>query len=161
MLCSSAFECFLNYIDLGLRLGGGIGEKIPRSSYKYKNKKGSNFYSRLLLITVFHILVNLILSNIFFGIIVDTFTDFRDENNRKMEDIKNYCYICNRNRYSFGKKGDFEEHRGQVHKIYNYVYFICYLFRKHPHEFSRAEEFAWSQINLKQMDWFPVELKDS
>jgi len=75
-----------------LRSGGGIGDVIPRSSFKYK-ESGATYYfqSRLLINNVFHILVNLILANIFFGIIVDSFTQFRDERNKMNEDQNNKC----------------------------------------------------------------------
>jgi len=157
ILCSSAGECFLNYIDLGLRLGGGIGDVIPRTSFKFKQGQiNYRFYSRLIINTLFHIFVNLILANIFFGIIVDTFTDFRDESNQREEDKRNKCLICDRDRYNNIEGGvDFDYHRTEEHKAFNYAYFICYLLRKNPQDYSRAEEFAWNEINLKQMDWYP------
>jgi len=156
-LCSSAGECFLNFIDYGLRLGGGIGDVIPRTSYKFNESGSPNyFYPRLIINTLFHILVNLILQNIFFGIIVDTFTEFRDESNQKDEDKRNKCIMCNRDRYNNIKPGeDFDQHRTLDHHVFNYVYFVCYLLRKNPQEYSRAEEFAWNQINLRRMEWYP------
>jgi len=64
--------------------------------------------------------------------------------------------MCNRDRYNNIKPGeDFEQHRRLEHKAFNYVYFICYLLRKNPQEYSRAEEFAWNQINLREMEWYP------
>lgn len=147
----------MNYIDLGLRLGGGIGDVIPRSSFKYKEDGASYyFYSRIIIDTLFHIFVNLILANIFFGIIVDSFTQYRDESNKKDEDQKNKCLMCNRDRYNNIKAGeDFDLHRTIEHKPFNYFYFICYMLRKNPQEYSRAEEFAWNQINLQRMEWYP------
>ena len=160
MLCSSAGECFLNYIDLGLRLGGGIGDVIPRASFKYEKEGENYYYSKLFIDISFHILVNLILANIFFGIIVDTFTDLRDENNKNAEDKKNKCLLCNRDRFNNIKGEDFDLHRTSEHMIFDYIYFICYLLRKNPQEYSRAEDFAWNQINLKQLEWYPGNIDD-
>lgn len=63
--------------------------------------------------------------------------------------------MCNRDRYNNTKAENFDLHRTEEHKVFNYIYFICYLLRKNPQEYSRAEEFAWEQINLKQMEWYP------
>jgi len=146
-------ECFLNYLDLGLRSGGGIGDVAPRISYKYDDKK--KYYQKLLLDIIFSILVNLILGNIFFGVIVDTFNDMRGQKDIKSNDEKNKCFMCHRDRFENNSDENFDIHRKERHQIFCYVYFIPYLLKKNPQIFSRAEQFAWKQINMKKLDWFP------
>jgi len=53
---------------MGLRLGGGIGDSNPRISYKFDKKE--KYFKKLFWDILFHILINLILSNIFFGVIL-------------------------------------------------------------------------------------------
>jgi len=110
---------------------------------------------KLLLDIVFHILVNLILGNIFFGVIVDTFNDMRDQKDIKAADVKNKCYMCNIDRFDNLCHGNFEKHRRYKHGIFNYVYFIPNLLKKNPQIYSRAELFAWQQFNMKKLDWLP------
>ena len=43
----------------------------------------------------FHIVVIIIMINILFGIIIDTFAQLRDEKQTKDDDKRNVCYICN------------------------------------------------------------------
>jgi len=136
-----------------LRLGGGIGDVVPRISYKYDEKR--KYFLKLFLDVVFHILVNLILGNIFFGVIVDTFNDMRDQKDIKAADIKNKCFMCHLDRFENLCNVNFDIHRTQKHKVFNYAYFIPYLLKKNPQIYSRAEQFAWEQFNMKKFDWFP------
>jgi len=136
-----------------LRLGGGIGDIAPRISYKYDEKR--KYFLKLFLDIVFHILINLILGNIFFGVIVDTFNDLRDEKDIKASDINNKCFMCHLDRFDNLSNGNFDIHRKEIHHIFNYVYFIHYLLKKNPQIYSRAEQFAWEQFNMKKFDWFP------
>jgi len=153
LICSSAIECYLNYLDLGLRLGGGIGDSAPRISYKYDEKK--KFYFKLIWDIISHILLNLILGNIFFGVIVDTFNDMRGQKDIKSNDEKNKCFMCHRDRFENDLDENFDIHRNKRHNMFNYLNFIPYLLKKNPQLYSRAEAFAWEQINLKKLDWYP------
>ncbi len=152
-MCATAIECFLNYIDLGLRMGGGIGDSSPRVSFKFDNK--GKYFVKIIWDVVFHIVVNLILMNIFFGVIVDTFNELRDQKDKKAEDEANKCFMCNRDRFDNKYEEDFNYHRTTQHKISNYTYFITYLLNKNFQEYNRAELYAWQQINLRNLDWLP------
>jgi len=143
----------MNFLDLGLRLGGGIGDVSPRISYKFDDRK--KYYLKLLWEVIFHIFVNLILGNIFFGVIVDTFNDLRDQKDIKNADKKNKCFMCHRDRYENDSDEDFDIHRIEKHGIFNYIYFIPYLLKKNPQIYSREEQFAWQQFNMKKLDWYP------
>jgi len=133
-------------------MGGGIGDIASRFSYKYDKKE---FYIKLIWNSLFHLLVNLILGNIFFGVIVEAFNELKEKNSKKEEDMKNKCFMCNRDKYDDNYKEEFEYHRKTQHHIFNYVYFIPYLLKKNPQEYSRAEQYSWEKINSNNMDWFP------
>ena len=45
-------------------------------------------------LSFFLIVIIIIIQNLIFGVIIDTFADLRAEKNRKEEMLKNTCFIC-------------------------------------------------------------------
>lgn len=153
MLCSTAIECFLNHLHLGLRSGGGMGDTNPRVSFKFNDPE--YYLKKVSWDTFIHIVVNLILANIFFGVIVDSFNDLRDKSTKVNNDKINKCFICNLDRFDIQNGKNFDKHRKIEHNTYDYVYLIHYLNKKNPQEYSPVESYVWNQINLRRIDWFP------
>ena len=53
------------------------------------------FFIRFLYdLSFFLIVIIIIIQNLIFGVIIDTFADLRAEKNRKEEMLKNTCFIC-------------------------------------------------------------------
>ena len=53
------------------------------------------FFVRFLYdLSFFLIVIIIIIQNLIFGVIIDTFADLRAEKNRKEEMLKNTCFIC-------------------------------------------------------------------
>ena len=52
---------------------------------------------------LFYVLVIIILLNIIFGIIIDMFADLRGQNEFKLSDMLNRCFICNIDGYTFDR----------------------------------------------------------
>ena len=75
-MCTSMFQCYLTIIDKGLTLGGGIGDYTEQINY---NDEAAKYYVKLAHDASFHILVKVILLNILFGIIIDTFAKMREQ----------------------------------------------------------------------------------
>ena len=73
-MCESMFQCYLTIIDKGLTLGGGIGDYTESINYRDEQIK---YFVKLAHDASFHILVKVILLNILFGIIIDTFAKMR------------------------------------------------------------------------------------
>lgn len=70
--CETLIECFLSTTNLGLRSGGGIGEALLTAKWE------DDLYATLWLFNfTFFMVINLVLMNIFFGIIIDSFADKR------------------------------------------------------------------------------------
>ena len=74
----------------GLRSGGGIGDVLDYSSFSWF----PYMTFRAIFDLSFFIIVIIIGLNIIFGIIVDTFSQLRDEKNFIEEDNKRVCFIC-------------------------------------------------------------------
>ena len=87
--CDTLWMCIITTLNQGLRNGGGIGDVLrPPSSTE-------PFYTlRLIYDMLFFIVVILIVLNLIFGVIIDTFADLRTEKTNKEEIIKNTCFIC-------------------------------------------------------------------
>ena len=83
----------------GLRYGGGIGDSIENPTH------GSSSYWNFWIFSLsFFIIVNVLIINIIFGIIIDTFGELRDEREANEKAIEEKCYICGISRYEFETK---------------------------------------------------------
>lgn len=72
-MCGSLLECFIYTMNLGLRNGGGIAESMK------VEPPGPNFFGRNMFDLSFFMIINVIALNIIFGIIIDTFSQLRDD----------------------------------------------------------------------------------
>jgi len=142
----------LNFIHLGMRNGGGIGDSIPRVSFKYM--KGEIFAGKLIYEHCFYLLIDLIFINLVLGEIVESFNEIRSQENIKIQDKENKCFICDIDRYYC--KEDFEEHRKKKHYLFDYIYVYLYLTNINTQELTPAETYILGQINSQKTDWFPV-----
>jgi inositol 1,4,5-triphosphate receptor type 1 len=114
-------------MNVGLRNGGGIADSMN----PYEFGKDSKFGWKIVFDLSYFILINTIILNIVFGIIVDTFGDMRDEQFRRDEIVENTCLVClNEKKEILETKNEFDDHIEHQHNIWNYVYFLNYLKHK-------------------------------
>jgi len=52
------------------------------------------FFARVIYDLLFYFIVIIIVLNLIFGVIIDTFADLRSEKQQKEEILKNSCFIC-------------------------------------------------------------------
>ena len=153
--CHSSIQCFLILISYGTRAGGGIGDVLPIISYKYDLKM---FLVRFIYDMTFFIIIIMIMGNVTFGLIVDTFGALRDETDAYENDRNNKCFIC-----QIGKDGcllkniDYEAHIKNDHNLWNYVYFLTYLQINNPNDFSGIENSVWEKLEDQDFGWIPIE----
>lgn len=153
IMCDTYFRCFMNTINLGLRGGGGISDyMLLRGDENARGFTGRFFFDLL-----FFIFVNLILLGIFFGIIVDSFAEFRDNMNKRQKDTKNICFTCGLDRPTLEKKGiDFEDHI-KFHDIWNYFFYILYLKWKPQNYYDGIDIYVDKMIqNNYENEWLPL-----
>ena len=90
--CMNMFQCFFTMFSLGPRSSGGIGDMMVRESYAPGNR--TQYVVRFFYDVSCFMIINIILLNIIFGIIIDTFAELR----KKITDYKmnkdNVCFIC-------------------------------------------------------------------
>jgi hypothetical protein len=152
--CSSSLQCIFTFISYGQRSGGGISDNIPVVSFK---NDLNIFVGRLFYDMTFFIFVIMIMGNITFGLIVDSFGGLRDETYQYENDKDNKCFICQLTRDGCLLKNiDFDKHVNNEHNIWNYVYFLCYLHLYDPNNFSRIESVVWDKLVEKDYGWIPI-----
>ena len=132
----------MTIIDKGLTLGGGIGDYTESINYRDENAK---YYVKLAHDASFHILVKVILLNILFGIIIDTFAKMREQKKFIDMDKNNVCFICNYDRFIFDKssEGGFDRHVSKDHNLWYYVFYIVHLENKDPTEMTGIESYVF------------------
>lgn len=103
------------------------------------------------------LIVNLIITAIISGIIIDTFSALRTEQEEIDEDTKNRCFICNIDREEFDRLNiDFDSHIKQYHNMWHYVWFLMYLERKNRDDFTGQEAYIWNMYNTNNIAFFPI-----
>ena len=152
--CYSSLQCFLVLINYGTRSGGGIGDVLPIISYRYD----VNFFiGRFIYDMTFFIIIIMIMGNVTFGLIVDTFGSLRDDTYKYEEDRKNKCFICQLTRdRCLLKNIDYEEHIKNEHNLWSYVDFLVYLHLYNPNDFNRIEGSVWDKLIERDYGWIPM-----
>jgi len=72
-----------------MRSGGGIGDQFNTIGPKVEH-----FYESIVFSMLFFFLINIIFMNVIFGIIIDTFSQLRDESNIRKLDMEAICFVC-------------------------------------------------------------------
>lgn len=149
--CDSLMMCIVTTLNYGLRNGGGIGDVLRSPS-----NTEPLFPARVIYDMLFFFLVIIIVLNLIFGVIIDTFADLRAEKQEKEETLKNSCFICGLERKEFDNKNvTFEDHIRREHNMWHYLYFIVLIKVKDPTEFTGPESYVHDMVKLKSLDWFP------
>uniref|UniRef100_A0A670J0Q5 Inositol 1,4,5-trisphosphate receptor n=1 Tax=Podarcis muralis TaxID=64176 RepID=A0A670J0Q5_PODMU len=149
--CDTLLMCIVTVLNQGLRNGGGVGDVLRKPS-----KDEPLFAARVVYDLLFYFIVIIIVLNLIFGVIIDTFADLRSEKQKKEEILKTTCFICGLERDKFDNKTvSFEEHIKAEHNMWHYLYFIVLVRVKDPTEYTGPESYVAQMIVEKNLDWFP------
>uniref|UniRef100_H3CDP2 Inositol 1,4,5-trisphosphate receptor n=1 Tax=Tetraodon nigroviridis TaxID=99883 RepID=H3CDP2_TETNG len=149
--CDTLLMCIVTVLNHGLRNGGGVGDVLRKPS-----KNEPLFPARVVYDLLFYFIVIIIVLNLIFGVIIDTFADLRSEKQKKEEVLKTTCFICCLERDKFDNKTvSFEEHVKLEHNIWNYLYFIVLLREKNKTDYTGPESYVAHMIKNNNLDWFP------
>lgn len=89
----------------GFRSGGGLGDVLDSLSGHTPNSNLKQwFWSSTIFSLSFFLTVNIVLLNIVFGIIVDTFSELRTQREEKRRDTLGCCFICGIDRQVFERQ---------------------------------------------------------
>uniref|UniRef100_W5MYU4 Inositol 1,4,5-trisphosphate receptor n=1 Tax=Lepisosteus oculatus TaxID=7918 RepID=W5MYU4_LEPOC len=151
--CESLLMCIVTVLSHGLRSGGGVGDVLRKPS-----KEEPLFAARVIYDLLFFFMVIIIVLNLIFGVIIDTFADLRSEKQKKEEVLKTTCFICAKGleRDKFDNKTvTFEEHIKEEHNMWHYLFFIVLVRVKDSTEYTGPESYVAEMIKEHNLDWFP------
>ncbi|KAJ9465428.1 Inositol 1 [Diplonema papillatum] len=104
----------------------------------------------------FFVIVIVILLNIIFGIIIDTFAELRAEKQKVEEEIRTRCFICGIESSEFDRHASgFDCHIRRDHNMWCYIYFIHHLRTKEESEFTGQESYVWNKMENLDLTFFP------
>ncbi|XP_019863943.1 PREDICTED: inositol 1,4,5-trisphosphate receptor type 3-like [Amphimedon queenslandica] len=153
--CNTLFECFITATRLGLlnTLGLELGIR-PSDEYE------PNF--RLLIVRtvydlIFFVVVTTLGLNIVVAILVDRFSEMREERDKVTDDNKNRCLVCSIMKDDFERKGQsFDKHINEDHNVWNYIHFILYINNLHENDYNAVEKYVSCQVENGSIDFFPI-----
>jgi hypothetical protein len=98
------------------------------------------------------VLINLVLQALISGLIIDSFSSMRDENEATLRDIQDKCFVCSIMRDELEEAGvSYQTHISEEHFMWDYFKFMIYLDLKDPLSFSSAENYAYRCLQDRQM----------
>ena len=146
----------------GLTNGGGIGEAMVSSGNIAARPE------RIIFDLLFFVVVLVLELNVVFGIIIDTFSQLREEHRQRQEFINNKCLICNIQRSefdaSFAKRGiqrGFQIHTKLEHYLWHYFWFIVHIRITPNTDYTGVEQFVSQSLDDDDASWIPSEMASS
>ena len=147
--CTTLFSCYKVTLGNGLRMAGGIGEIFVHT-----------LDERFVLDVLFSLIVLIVLLNVMFGIIIDTFGELRTKKAERIEDTTGICFICGIDKQVFDRASDgvhgFGDHIKKDHHMWNYLFFIIYVWEQDKDDDDGLEQFVRNRIDANDIVWFPM-----
>lgn len=147
--CRTLWECFKLSVGYSIRMGGGFSELETFDTD-----------TRYIVDTFYFIIVILVLLNIFFGIIIDTFGELRTIKAEKMADTIEICFICGIDNQTFDRASPtprgFQTHIDKDHNMWNYFFYILYIWEQDKDDDDGLEQYVRRCVDANDINWFPI-----
>jgi hypothetical protein len=147
--CRSLLRCFAVTMMYGLRLSGGIGDIMKHT-----------WSTRLWIDFLYFLIVLIVLLNVIFGIIIDTFGELRNQKGERLRKTVENCFICGLDGLTFDRAspepGGFRRHIREDHRMWDYLNFIIFIWEQDKDEDDGLELYVREQIEHSDITWFPV-----
>ena len=152
--CKTLVFAFLNALDNGLRARGGLGDSAKRISFL---RNSGHYLVRLVLDDIFFLLIVIIMIDMVFGIVVKSFDELRNRNQKYHSDKTDLCFICHSNRISLERmRINFSDHINNIHNVWNYVEYMISLKLKDIHDLSAINQYVRTKMDRKDITWLPT-----
>jgi hypothetical protein len=145
-LCSNLFSCFKEYLRFGIT--GDLEDEAVHSME----------IGRFFLDLSYYICMIIVL-NIIKGITVDTFVELRSRKEERLRRTTEFCFICGLPKLTFNKLKEnnaWNNHITQCHNMWNYLFFIIYLWEQDRDDDDGLELYVRGAIEKKNIAWFPM-----
>ena len=104
----------------------------------------------------FFILIVVLMLDLVFGIIIETFKELRIEEQKAEYDRQFKCFICNIDKDDLEKqREDFTEHNLKKHNMWNYVNYMIRLKYSFKQDLNAINSYSLELIEKKQTKWIP------
>ena len=164
--CSTLLRCFAVVLRNGLLSGGGIGDYIsslgPPNTHMPNMNSATDAITRTVYDTLFFVIVLVLLLNIIFGIIIDTFSSIRVSEQERRQEMSNQCLVCAIKKDVFDADASkrnlrrgFERHITEEHDVWGYLLFVDYLRRKDKDDYTGIESTIIAQMQNNDLTWVP------
>ncbi|KAG2392802.1 hypothetical protein C9374_011527 [Naegleria lovaniensis] len=151
IVCTETLTCFMSILNYGLR-GGGFWEDIT-DAYPLD-------VPRIFIDLYFSLLIIILLVNVVFGIVLDSFSERREEKAELEQEKTGCCFICSHKKSRFDVRANegisFEGHIKHEHNMWNYVFYLIYLENKDPSEYTGIEQYVAELANKQYITFFPT-----
>ena len=157
--CNSLLKCVATIFHQNNRMDNGIsGYLNPRNEKQGKNP----FTWRFFYDEIGNLMLKILIVNMISGIIIDNFAALRKRETLMIYDMNNICTICSLKKdkiikvyKNYGK--DYYIHQNVDHFVFNYIFYIIYLYKKEKTELNGMESFIYeSAFVQKDITWFPI-----
>merc|ERR1711988_208294 len=153
--CNTLLRCSLVMLNFGVRNGGGLADILYEGENGPSNEMSWRFYIDFL----YYVMVLIVLLNIVFGIIIDTFSELREEKKLQKEKTEDRCFICDidKNKFEQLGAGSFDKHimMGGDHNMWAYLQFIIFIEEQDQDDDDGLEAYIRECIATNNLDWFP------
>lgn len=91
---------------------------------------------------------------------IDTFGELRTKKAERIEDTTGICFICGIDKQVFDRASDgvhgFGDHIKKDHHMWNYLFFIIYVWEQDKDDDDGLEQFVRNRIDANDIVWFPM-----
>eukprot|EP01080_Neovahlkampfia_damariscottae_P003056 gene3056-5226_t len=148
-LCDTLAKCVLHLFSYGIRSKYYIENVTPATTY----------LPRFFLDMFYKVVVVIVIFNIVFSLILDSFSNLREKRAEREKKMKGNCFICDIERNRFDSKANdgisYENHSKENHDKWNYVSFLVHLFQKPHTEYTGVEQFIEESVQKDDITFFP------
>jgi len=150
--CDTLLTCFGTTFDQGFKNDGGIGgflDSFDAAGIHVMTVDNPSwaFTIRFCFDHFFNIILMVLLLNIVFGLVIDTFSEMRAEADRRQDDMKSRCTICDLPAGQFDQVGlGFKAHVAWEHNLWSYYFFFAFLRHKDPLDYSGIESYVAEKL---------------
>uniref|UniRef100_A0A7S1HM23 Ion transport domain-containing protein n=4 Tax=Hemiselmis andersenii TaxID=464988 RepID=A0A7S1HM23_HEMAN len=141
--CTTGIQCFFLIFEIGLAKSDVSEGMLP---IDYEDSYYALYY---FFVVAFFILITLVLLNVIFGIIIDSFGQLRGAQEEVTKQMHNECFICGKDRHAFNDpsvNSTFHAHINQEHRVWDYICFIVYVVLKNTTELTGTEQFVIEEL---------------
>lgn len=166
--CSSLVLCLATFLHGGFLSGGGIADHIRGDlGHELILSDSRSLSTRIAYDIAFFVVIIVLLMNIIFGIIIDTFGQLREESSEKNELMASFCFICGLSKDIFdarasnaaiggGEGLNFLGHIDREHNMWDYMFFLIHLAEKDVNEYNGLESYVTELVaDGDYASWIP------